>query len=150
MDRLIELISLYADVFEMEGFVPPANEHLHTLLTNPAISFLVALHDHKVVGGLTAYDLPSVYGPAAETYVYDLAVATAFQRQGVGAALLEKMRSVCECAGKREFFLQADVDDTHALSFYRATGGVEEDVRHFSYCTDSRAAHETRDEPEKR
>ena len=139
VDRLVELVELYAEVFAMAGFSMPARKHLQSLLHKDGITFLVAVADGQVVGGLTAHDLPSTYSESAEIYVYDLAVANAYQRRGVGTRLLKALETLCEQRGKAEFFLQADADDTDALNFYRATRGVEEDVRHFSYDTSRRA-----------
>lgn len=139
VDWLVDLVKLYAEVFAMAGFSMPAREHLQSLLHKEGITFLVAIADGRVVGGLTAHDLPSTYSESAEIYVYDLAVANGYQRRGIGTRLLKALETLCEQRGKAEFFLQADADDTDALKFYRATRGVEEDVRHFSYDTRRRA-----------
>ena len=135
LDKLRELIRLYEDVFEMKDFVMPSDAHLQLLLDKNGITFLVAEKNGKVVGGLTAHDLPSTYFEANEVYVYDLAVAKNYQRTGIGKKLLEELAAICKRKGEREFFLQADIDDQHALDFYRSTGGIAENVIHFSYAT---------------
>ena len=135
LEKLRDLIRLYEDVFEMKDFVMPSDAYLQTLLDKNGITFLVAEKNGKVVGGLTAHDLPSTYFEANEVYVYDLAVAKNHQRTGIGKKLLEKLAAICKKKGEREFFLQADIDDQHALDFYRSTGGIAENVIHFSYAT---------------
>lgn len=135
LQKLIELIKLYEDVFEMKDFIIPSHEYLQSLLDNDEISFLVAEKDGKIVGGLTAHDLPSTYFEANEVYVYDLAVAKQYQCKGIGKKLLSELEKICREKGESEFFLQADIDESHALDFYRSTGGVPENVIHFSYDT---------------
>ncbi|MGI9289318.1 MAG: GNAT family N-acetyltransferase, partial [Pseudomonadales bacterium] len=123
LQKLAELIRLYEDVFEMETFVRPSDEYLQSLLNKDGIMFLVATIEEKVVGGLTAHELPSTYFEANEVYVYDLAVTNDYQRTGIGKTLLSKLAETCRKKGDSEFFLQADFDDEHALEFYRSTGG---------------------------
>lgn len=135
LDKLTRLIKLYEDVFAMKNFVLPGDEYLQSLLNRDGTTFLVAEKEGDVIGGLTAHDLPSTYFEANEVYVYDLAVARKHQRQGIGEKLLAELAKICQVKGEPEFFLQADIDDEHALKFYRATGGVAENVIHFSYRT---------------
>jgi ribosomal protein S18 acetylase RimI-like enzyme len=134
--ELTELIRLYEDVFEMENFVMPGKSYLESLLRQNGLTFLVALFDGRVAGGLTAHDLPSTYFEANEVYIYDLAVAKQYQRQGIGKKLLLELAAICKTKGEKEFFVQADFDDHNAIEFYRATGGVPEKVFHFSYNTE--------------
>ena len=134
--RLAELIKLYEDVFEMENFVMPGKAYLESLLERNGLTFLVALFEGKIVGGLTAHDLPSTYFEANEVYIYDLAVANEHQRKGIGRKLLSELGAICKTKGEKEFFVQADFDDHNAVDFYRATGGVPEKVVHFSYSTE--------------
>ena len=135
VEKLRELINLYATVFELDNFKLPSTDYLQSLLDKKGLSFLVAEQNDKIVGGLTAHDLPSTYFEASEVYVYDLAVAKQHQRTGVGKLLLTELARICNANGAHEFFLQADVDDMDAIEFYRATGGVAEEVIHFSYDT---------------
>lgn len=135
LQKLRDLIRLYEDVFEMKDFEMPGDKYLQSLLNESGITFLVAEKDEEIVGGLTAHDLPSTYFEANEVYVYDLAVAKKHQRTGIGKKLLKELAAICNSKGEREFFLQADIDDQHALDFYRSTGGVAESVIHFTYST---------------
>ncbi|MGI9287456.1 MAG: GNAT family N-acetyltransferase [Pseudomonadales bacterium] len=137
LQKLAELIRVYKEVFEIENFVLPSDEYLQSLLDRTGMMFLVATIESKVVGGLTAHDLPSTYFEGNELYVYDLAVANEYQRKGIGKTLMLELAEICKKKGDSEFFLQADFDDEHALEFYRSTGGFEESVFHFSYDTKS-------------
>ena len=75
LDQLKALINLYRDVFK-EEIKMPSDAYLQLLLERDGMTFLIAMLDGAVVGGLTAHDLPSTYFEANEVYVYDLAVAT--------------------------------------------------------------------------
>jgi len=127
------LIKLYEDVFEMENFIMPNTQHLQSLLLDRNIIFYTAIADDIVIGGLTAYLLPSVYFPSSEVYIFDLAVKTAYQRKGIGRNLIASLKEYCVVRGYKEIFVQAEVEDQHAIDFYRATGGLAESVVHFSY-----------------
>jgi ribosomal protein S18 acetylase RimI-like enzyme len=124
---------LYEEVFEMTDFKMPPAAYLQTLLEKEHIIFYVALADEEVIGGLTAYVLNSVYFAAAEIYIYDLAIEKAHQRRGIGTRLIAELKNYCAQLGHKEVFVQADLEDQHAVDFYHKTGGLPENVIHFSY-----------------
>jgi ribosomal protein S18 acetylase RimI-like enzyme len=131
---LTELIRVYERVFEMADFLLPQDSHLQSLLDNNQIIFYTATGpDGNVIGGLTAYVMPSVYYPASEVYIYDLAVESAWQRKGIGRNLIAALKDYCKGLGCKYIFVQADLVDQHAIDFYRSTGGKQEDVVHFDY-----------------
>ena len=133
LSRLTELIKVYEETFEMEDFTLPAAQYLQSLLEKETVIFYVAIIDNRVVGGLTAHVLPSTYFPSSEVYIYDLAVRTEFQRKGIGRQLINSLKEYCANLRLKEVFVQADLEDRHALDFYQATGGIAESVVHFSY-----------------
>jgi aminoglycoside 3-N-acetyltransferase I len=128
-----QLLRLFEEVFEMRDHQIPDDDYLKQLLKNEGFVVLIALDGNVVVGGLTAHTIPSYYFPSSEMYIYDLAVKSSFQRQGTGTKLLQYLKQYCREKGYKEFFVQADEPDTHALEFYRSTGGIPEKVIHFSY-----------------
>ena len=127
------LLRVFEDVFEMKGFILPEDAYLSTLLQKKEFVVFVARHGDTVIGGLTAYVLAAYYSESSEVYLYDLAVATSFQRKGIGRKLLQALTGFCRENNFREFFVQADEVDTHALEFYRSTGGRPGKVVHFTY-----------------
>ncbi len=134
---LKELLKIFEEVFEMEDFVLPNDTHLQSLLENESMIFFVAIlvenEEIKVLGGLRGYILPSVYYASSEMYLYDLGVNPKFQRQGIGTELMEKLKEYSKNLGYKELFVQADIEDQHAIDFYKKTGGQTADVIHFSY-----------------
>ena len=133
IDIFKELIRLFEDVFEMKNFKLPDENHLQQLLEKDSFFAFVALIDNKVVGGLTSYTLQQYYSRLPLVYIYDLAVKTEFQRQGIGRMLLSGIINYCREIGIEEVFVQADEEDNYAVEFYHSTGAVAEKVIHFSY-----------------
>lgn len=132
--QFIELIRVFEEVFEMQNFQMPPQTHLEKLLTKPDFMVFVALKDEEVVAGLTIYTLNQYYSTKPLAYIYDLAVKTTLQRQGIGQQLIRATNTHCRELGYEEVFVQADKVDEYALDFYRKTQPTEEeDVSHFYY-----------------
>jgi aminoglycoside 3-N-acetyltransferase I len=128
-----DMLELFGEVFDMQDYQIPGKSYLEKLLNNPAFIAFVAIGNGRVLGGLTGHVLPSYYAESSEFYIYDLAVKTAYQRQGVGKKLMAAVAAFCREQNYAEYFVQADEPDQHALEFYRSTGGRAEKVVHFCY-----------------
>ncbi len=133
IDKFIELIRVFEIVFEMKDFKMPNKNYLQRLLQNDSLFVFVALSEGKVVGGLTSYTLQQYYSILPLVYIYDLAVITPLQRQGIGKLLITNITQYCKEIGMEEVFVQADLVDEHAVDFYRSTGATAEKVIHFYY-----------------
>lgn len=133
IDHFYALIRLFEDVFEMKDFVMPPADHLEKLLARDDFFVFVALMDGQVIGGLTSYTLRQYYSTSPLVYIFDLAVATEYQRKGIGRTLIAEIQNYCKGIGVEEVFVQADLADDYALDFYRSTGATAEDVVHFYY-----------------
>lgn len=130
---LSELLDVYQEAFGMTDFVKPPPNHLADLLQHTAMFFLAAHDDQRVVGGLTAFTLPSTYYRGSEIYIYDFAVLPAWHRRGIGTHLLQELKAFGLRSDVKEIFVQADRPDRHAIDFYLKNGGIPEDVMHFSF-----------------
>lgn len=132
--QFISLIRLFEDVFEMENFDIPPQSHLENLLATSDFHVFVAMIDNEVIGGLTIYTLKQYYATKPLAYIYDLAVKSNLQRQGIGKQLISFIKVYFKNEGYEEIFVQADRVDDYALDFYRKTSPTnEEDVLHFYY-----------------
>jgi aminoglycoside 3-N-acetyltransferase I len=128
---------MFEEVFEMKKFSMPTSEYLGELLGKENFHVFVALKEDSVIGGLTAYTLNQYYSQKPLAYIFDLAVASLWQRQGIGNALIMHTRSYFQQNGYSEVFVQADKIDDYAVDFYRKTKPTEEeDVLHFYYTLD--------------
>ncbi|MGE8720565.1 GNAT family N-acetyltransferase [Leptospira terpstrae] len=133
LDQFIELIRVFEDVFEMKNFQIPNSNYLQTLLERDDFFVFVSVLNNHVIGGLTSYTLRQYYSEKPLVYIYDLAVLTPYQRQGIGKTLIQSINAYCKDWGAEEVFVQADLVDDYALDFYRSTGATGESVVHFYY-----------------
>jgi aminoglycoside 3-N-acetyltransferase I len=130
-----QLFLLFEKVFEMEDFISVSQPYLTELLQKPDFIIYAAVHKSKIIGGLTAYELPMYYAEQSEIFIYDIAIQTEFQRIGLGKKLLSAIKEYGKENGIKEIFVAANEEDEHALDFYRSTGGKEEKIFHFTYFT---------------
>lgn len=128
-----QLLQLFIQVFELEEAPLPDAAYLQKLLSRADFIVFVAVADQQVIGGLTAYVLQQSRTTQPLLYLYDLAVQPHWQRQGIGRALLAAVREYGQEINAPELFVQAETEDTEAVDFYRATGGEEMAVVHFTY-----------------
>lgn len=135
-DVFMAMIEMFNSVFEEEPAIG-SKAHLRRLLTDPHFIAIAAIHEHEVLGGLTAYTLPMYYSDSSEVLLYDMAVRPEHQRAGIGKALLHQLKEYCRENGVGEFFVLAHEEDEHALEFYRSTGGRSEQVVNFVYAVDA-------------
>lgn len=137
LNYLIDLLRIYQEVFEIENFQFPDDDYLLSLLRKEDFHVFVSLHEGRVIAGLTGYTLAAYYESSYQMYLYDLGVTPAHQRKGVGRTLLNALKDYCHQKGYTEFYVQADLDDQHAMDFYQANGGVPQRVMHYTYAVRS-------------
>jgi aminoglycoside 3-N-acetyltransferase I len=129
---------LMAEAFE-EECQAPSDPYVDALLCRADFWAIAAFVGDEIVGGLTAHTLPLTRAAASEVFIYDVAVRDGYRRKGVGRQLMTALRDgVAAALGIEEMFVPADNEDTHALDFYRALGGVPSPVTFFSFTTRSR------------
>jgi aminoglycoside 3-N-acetyltransferase I len=129
-----KLFVLMASVFE-EDTQPLEDPYLEALLANPAFWVLGVWDGDTLVGGLTAHALPMTRSASKELFLYDLAVLPDHQRRGAGRALVQTLMQLAAAEGFDNVFVPADVEDTHAVEFYRALQGEEAPVAMFTWET---------------
>jgi aminoglycoside 3-N-acetyltransferase I len=112
------------------GGARPSAAYLHRLLGGESFIALAALQGGDVVGGLAAYELRKFEQERGEIYIYDLAVAAAYRRQGIATALIRQLKTIAAARGAYVIFVQADPGDAPAIELYTKLG-AREDVLHF-------------------
>lgn len=135
--------ALFHDAFDSDPdyvAAKPDPDYLAKTLSNPHVIALAALADERVIGGLVGYVLPKLEQARSEIYIYDLAVATAFRRQGIATALIAEVRHIAHESGAWVVYIQADQDDPPADALYSKLGQREE-VLHFDLTPLPRTRH---------
>lgn len=130
--------ALFADAFEEPDAylgAPPDNAYLASWLAKPNVIALAAFDEDALVGGLVAYVLDKFEQARAEVYIYDLAVAEAYRRQGVATALINALKPMAREAGASVIFVQADYEDPPAIALYDRLG-ARSAVLHFDLSQD--------------
>ncbi len=121
----------------MKNFSIPEPKHLQRLLNKSDFFVFAALNENKVIGGLTAYVIEQYYSKKPLAYIFDLAVDTKYQRQGIGRKLIDETNKYFKAKGFEEVFVQADKVDDYAIDFYRSTKPTEEEqIVHFCFIFD--------------
>ena len=115
---------------ETYGGAPPGDSYLRRLLGNDEFIALAAVIGREVVGGLAAYQLKKFEQERSEIYIYDLAVAASYRRQGIATSLIQHLKVVAAARGAYVIYVQADLEDAPAIELY-TTLGRREDVLHF-------------------
>jgi aminoglycoside 3-N-acetyltransferase I len=115
---------------ETYGGVPPSEAYLRRLLGGDSFIAVAALRGGDVVGGLAAYQLRKFEQERSEIYIYDLAVAAAYRRQGIATSLIEQLKVIAAARGAYVIYVQADLEDSPAIDLYTKLG-TREDVLHF-------------------
>jgi aminoglycoside 3-N-acetyltransferase I len=134
----LEMFEMMKAVFGEEearrvGGEPLRKEDVAVLLSRKEFWAVAATEGGVVVGGLTAHALPMTRSRSTELFIYDLAVSSEHQRRGIGRALVAELISLARSAGIDTVFVPAEDEDTHALAFYRAVGGVPSPVTFFTF-----------------
>jgi aminoglycoside 3-N-acetyltransferase I len=117
------LFTLMADVFA-EDRDELSDGYIDQLLGREDFWAIAAVAGDRLLGGVTAHTLPLTRTESSELFIYDIAVRSDHQRQGVGRRLVAELRTQAAARGIREVFVAADNDDVHARAFYRALGGA--------------------------
>lgn len=129
------LIKVFNTAFEEKNTLP-SRTYLTGLLEKPHFVCVAALHEEEVIGGITAWILPSCYSESAELFIYDVAVTQQFRRKGVGRSLFSFLKDYCRQNQLSGAFVAASEEDVHAVRFYEEMQLDPEQVRMFSFDLD--------------
>ena len=139
MDGLLSTFGAAFDDAETYNGQRPGADYMRRLLGSDYFIALVALgEDKEVAGAIAAYELVKFERERSEIYIYDLAVAENYRRQGIATALIEELKKIAAARGAYVIFVQADteVEDEPAIALYTKLG-TREDVLHFDISVES-------------
>ena len=94
------------------------------LLRDERTVFLVAFDGERPMGFVLAHELPRRHGDPSNLLVYEVDVADAYRRRGVGKALLDELATLARRRGIREGWVLTEEDNHAAMALYRSVGGV--------------------------
>ncbi|KAM3098888.1 AAC(3)-I family aminoglycoside N-acetyltransferase, partial [Phormidesmis sp. 146-12] len=130
MEALLTIFGEAFDDVETYSGNRPSAAYLERLLGSDSFIVIAALQDSEVVGGIAAYELIKFEQARSEIYIYDLAVTATHRRQGIATALIQEVKKIAKVRGAYVVYVQADIDDEHAIALYTKLG-IRKEVLHF-------------------
>ena len=100
----------------------PGAEHLRAWLADARCVLLAALERGAPVGWVYGYELPRIDGTQPMYLLYEIDVAPAHRRRGIGAALLAHIVEQARALGATRVTLLTDGDNARAQALYRRLG----------------------------
>jgi len=98
-----------------------------TFLANSDALLVVARWEGVVCGFLSAYRLPRFDGLGSEVNLYEIATDEAYQRRGVGRAMVDEVKRWAVEVGAANVWVLTEVDNDPAQGLYAATGGERDE-----------------------
>ena len=85
---------------------------------------MFAFEGERPVGFLTAYRVPKLGCDASMVYLFEIEVAPPYRRQGIGKALVNLLKTVCQANDVEEIWVGTENANTAAKRLYESTGGL--------------------------
>ncbi len=98
-----------------------------TFLENPFNHLLVAVDGPETVGYLIAYELQRPDREQSMMHLYDITVVKKHRQKGIGAALVEQLKSICSTKPMMKMFVGTNRSNEAAVGLYQKTGAVLSD-----------------------
>jgi len=105
---------------------PPSPPAVRAYLTDERNVFFVAEDAGKAVGFLRGTGLLQVDTRRKQMFLYEIGVAPAYRRRGVGRQLIRALIRYCRSRGFEEAFVFTDPKNRAAVGLYRSTGARTE------------------------
>ncbi len=120
--RAIDAALWRTAVAELLSDNPPPGTEVDAALDDDACYALLALIPQGPVGLLGAYRLPALSARGPLVYLYDLAVASAHRKRGIGLALVGHLLDLCRRDGVRLAWAGTAVDNAAARALFERSG----------------------------
>lgn len=101
-----------------------SDEYLAAFLTHADHYLIVAVSDARPVGFVLGYRMARLQRQQAMMCLYEIDVLPAYQRQGIGTALITELKRLCMQDGIARLWLDTSESNTAAMALYQKTGGV--------------------------
>jgi aminoglycoside 3-N-acetyltransferase I len=101
-------------------------KYLEGFLKNPANYLLVGELDGQIAGYLLAHALQRLKQESHKMFIYEIDVASTYQRKGVGTALINHVREIVRREQMMNAFVFTSYSNKDAVQFYKRTGGIVE------------------------
>jgi ribosomal protein S18 acetylase RimI-like enzyme len=105
---------------------PPKLAASRAYLQDERNVFLLAEEGRTAVGFLRATELPQLKSRRPQMFLYEISVASASRRTGVGRRLVLWLLRYCRARRFEEVFVLTDPANTAAVRLYETAGGVTE------------------------
>ena len=128
-----KLVLLFNKEFESPDLNYVNDKNIRSLIAKPDFICFFAFIGDEVVGGLTGYEFLMYDQKGSSMYLYDLAVDKNYQRRGIGSNLVGELKDYCRSKDIKDLFVQANVEDQHAIEFYNKIGGDDSETVQFSF-----------------
>jgi ribosomal protein S18 acetylase RimI-like enzyme len=103
---------------------PAVAEHVRTFLADDRHHLLVAREGGSPVGFVTGVEMTHP-DKGTEMFLYELAVGDAYQRRGIGRALVEALAALGRDRGCYGMWVLTDRPNTAAVATYLSAGGAD-------------------------
>ncbi|MCP4549944.1 MAG: GNAT family N-acetyltransferase [bacterium] len=95
---------------------------LHLSLGDEQGYLLAAVQNNQPLGFLIAYLLPRFSNPEPMMLLYEIEVAATHRRQGVGRAMIDKLKTICHKRNCFKMWVLTNTSNLAACGLYTATG----------------------------
>jgi ribosomal protein S18 acetylase RimI-like enzyme len=114
-----DVVAAMSDLFD----APAVPEHTERFLRDDGHHLLVAREKSEIAGFVTGVEMTHP-DKGTEMFLYELAVAERWQRQGVGRSLVDALAQLARSHGCYGMWVLTDDDNEAALATYASAGGA--------------------------
>jgi len=99
-------------------------ERIREFLADQNNILIVAKAAQRIVGLIVAHRLARLDSQRAQVLLYEIDVLPDFQRTGIGAAMIERLKELAQQVSACEVWVVTNKSNAAAMRLYRSTGGT--------------------------
>ena len=96
--------------------------HMARFLADEENYLIAAYVGDEPAGFILAYELTRIDGARPKMFLYEIEVAAAHRRCGIGRALIAELKRICEERGVRTMFVFTEESNAAGMALYGSTG----------------------------